>query len=69
VDGLNKKNNNSILNYTTVHKGGIAGTEKKKYVRKSTNTQNQSSKQSKKKGGKTSVSTKKTGVKNGQKKS
>ena len=36
-DRLKKKNENSILNYTLVHKGGIAVTEKKKHGKKSVN--------------------------------
>ena len=65
VDKLNKNNKNTILNYTTVHQGGIAGTEKKKSSRKQLNAQNQISNKSNKKGGKANISSKKTGMKNG----
>jgi len=64
VDKLNKNNKNTILNYTTVHQGGIAGTEKKKNGRKQLNAKNLISNKSKKKGGKANTGSKKTGMKN-----
>ena len=66
VDQLNKNNKNTILNYTTVHQGGIAGTEKKKNGRKQLNAKNLISNKSKKKGGKANAGSKKTGMKNGK---
>ena len=66
VDKLNKNNKNTILNYTTVHQGGIAGTEKKKSSRKQSNAQNQINNKSKKKGSKANAGSKKTDMKNGK---
>ena len=58
-DRLKKKKENSILNYTLVHKGGIAVTEKKKHGKKVVNAQN---KNSKNQGEKTNVTRKNTGL-------
>ena len=63
---MNKKDKNTILNYTTIHQGGIVGTEKKKNGRKQLNTKNQISNKSKKKEGKANAGSKKTGMKNGK---
>ena len=48
IDKLNQRKANSILNYTTQQKGGIAGTEKKKRKKKSLNSNTTTSSKNKK---------------------